>query len=530
VERELDAIREIGGVSTITILDDTFNVPKARFKEILRMMIKNNYGFKWNCFYRCDQGDEESIELMGRAGCEGVFLGVESGSDTMLETMNKTARRTDYLTAIPLLKDAGISTYASLIVGFPGETADTVHQTIEFIEKARPEFYRAQLWYADPVTPIWKLRDKYQIKGAAFNWSHVTMDSQTACDWIDKIFLSVDASVWLPQLGFEQWALFYLQRKGMPMDRIKTFLRMFNRVKREQIVSQKKKTISSEMAQRFRKACTFDDPGVNLPALKEEFSGRHYLAAEEFWSGESTTHPPLMKSALGLPILGSTAQRSVFWGVLDPDLAETLIAQYELPIAEIALGALALLISRLDGQEDVAILSAVKEETEWNPLPLRLKPCWGASRKEFLKGVSKANQMAREHRVFSRHILTNWILETGQETSRPTFEVGYLFFEATPSQYYADLSEVLEHDSEVLQNISLVLNVIARGNRYFLELVHCPSGKVENLITDLGNRLIGILRELAGNPEEFVGQTGSGNGSQHNPLTTDRDAAEAFRF
>ena len=92
VEGELNRLRDIGTVTTLTFLDDTFNVPKERFKEILRMMIRNQYGFKWNSFYRSDHGDEEAIELMGKAGCEGVFLGVESGSDQMLLRMNKTAR------------------------------------------------------------------------------------------------------------------------------------------------------------------------------------------------------------------------------------------------------------------------------------------------------------------------------------------------------------------------------------------------------------------------------------------------------
>jgi len=171
VKRELDAIREIGGITTLTFIDDTFNVPKGRFKELLRLMIKEDYGFKWNCFYRCDFGDEEAIELMGKAGCEGVFLGVESGSDRLLQGMNKSARRHDYMKAVPLLKDAGISTYASLIIGFPGETLDTVQETIDFLEEAKPDFFRAQLWYADPITPVWNDRHKYGINGSAFSWS-----------------------------------------------------------------------------------------------------------------------------------------------------------------------------------------------------------------------------------------------------------------------------------------------------------------------------------------------------------------------
>ncbi|PYX77907.1 MAG: PhpK family radical SAM P-methyltransferase, partial [Acidobacteria bacterium] len=163
-----NSLRELGNVTTLTFIDDTFNVPKARFKEILRMMIRNKYEFKWNCLYRSDHGDEEAIELMGRAGCEGVFLGVESGSDRMLEKMNKSARRKDYLKAIPLLRNAGISTYASLIIGFPGETYDTVQETISLVEEAQPEYFRAQLWYCDPVTPIWKKREEFGIRGSGF--------------------------------------------------------------------------------------------------------------------------------------------------------------------------------------------------------------------------------------------------------------------------------------------------------------------------------------------------------------------------
>lgn len=46
-------------------------MPKQRFREIMQMMIDNQYNFKWNSFYRSDQGDSETIALMARAGCEG---------------------------------------------------------------------------------------------------------------------------------------------------------------------------------------------------------------------------------------------------------------------------------------------------------------------------------------------------------------------------------------------------------------------------------------------------------------------------
>lgn len=261
VERHLDALRAVGTVSTLTFLDDTFNVPPKRFRELLQMMIRNGYGFHWNSFYRSDHGDAETIELMARAGCEGVFLGVESGSDSMLKRMNKTSRRHNYLQAIPAFREAGISTYASLIVGFPGETLETVQESWDLVEETRPDFFRAQLWYCDPMTPIWDRREELGVRGSAFNWTHDTMDVATACDLIDRLFLSVTGSLWLPQWGFEQWSTFYLQRRGMPIEQVKTFVRSFNALVREKLVHGGESPAHAELMERLALSCRFDAAG-----------------------------------------------------------------------------------------------------------------------------------------------------------------------------------------------------------------------------------------------------------------------------
>jgi anaerobic magnesium-protoporphyrin IX monomethyl ester cyclase len=258
VEAELDAIAEQGSVTSLTFLDDTCNVPKGRFKKVLRMMIEKQYGFRWNCFYRSDHGDEEVIELMAEAGCEGVFLGVESGSDTMLETMNKTARRSDYMKAIPLLKKAGIVTHANLIIGFPGENERTVAETRSLLEEARPDFFRAQLWYADPITPVWSRRNELGIEGSMFNWSHRTMDSATATDLVDDLFCTVRGSVWLPQSGFELWSVYYLQRRGMIVDQVKGVLRAFNSAVLENVGRGRPRELSQAARTRLEAAYRFE--------------------------------------------------------------------------------------------------------------------------------------------------------------------------------------------------------------------------------------------------------------------------------
>jgi anaerobic magnesium-protoporphyrin IX monomethyl ester cyclase len=228
VEAQLDHIRRIGTVTTITFVDDTFNVPNGRFKQIMRMMIRNGYEFRWSASLRADHVDAESIDLMRRSGCEGVFLGVESGSDRVLQTMNKSARPEHYRRLIPLLKEAGILTHCSLIVGFPGETQETVAESVALIEDTRPETFRAQAWYCDPATPIWSRRREFGLKGTGFDWAHRTMDCSTATEIVDDLFLTVRNSTWLPQNGFEAWSLLYLQRKGMPVEQVMRFVRDFN--------------------------------------------------------------------------------------------------------------------------------------------------------------------------------------------------------------------------------------------------------------------------------------------------------------
>jgi len=253
VEKELDALAQIGGITTLTFLDDTFNVPKKRFKEILQMMIRRDYGFRWNSFYRSDQGDHETIELMREAGCEGVFLGIESGSDIMLKKMEKTARRQHFVDAIPKLQSLGISVHASLIVGFPGETDTTLRETQALIEETQPDYFRAQLWYCDPLTPIWEKRHEVGIQGSGFSWRHHTMDSEIASDWVDRLFFTTKNSTWLPQHGFEQWSLFYLQRRGFSHQQIIDYVTLFNAVVKSQMSDKTLKSIPTPLLKDLRK-------------------------------------------------------------------------------------------------------------------------------------------------------------------------------------------------------------------------------------------------------------------------------------
>ncbi len=237
IEHELDSIRELGNAQNLVFIDDTFNVPLPRFKDICRMMIRKNYGFNWFSYFRCSNCDEEAFDLMSESGCKGVFLGIESGSPTILKNMNKAATIERYAYGIRQLHEREILTFGSFIIGFPGETRETVDETLNFIKENKPSYFRAQNWYCEPGTPVDRQREQYGINGEGFVWSHKTMDSLEAMDHIDRIFLSVGESLWLPQWSFDFWIIPYLIGRGISVDRFKEFMTLADKLLATEIAS-----------------------------------------------------------------------------------------------------------------------------------------------------------------------------------------------------------------------------------------------------------------------------------------------------
>jgi p-methyltransferase len=237
LEKEFDSIRALERIENVVFIDDTFNVPLPRFKDICRMMIKKDYRFNWFSYFRCSNSDAEAVDLMAESGCKGVFLGIESGSPAILKNMNKAATVEKYVDGIKMLEQRNILTFGSFIIGFPGETAETVQETIDFIKETKPTYYRTQMWYCEPGTPIERHRAKYNIDGEGFVWSHASMDSLEAMDHIDRIFLTVHESQWLPQWSFDFWIIPYLLGKGITADHFKGFMTEANKLLALEIAS-----------------------------------------------------------------------------------------------------------------------------------------------------------------------------------------------------------------------------------------------------------------------------------------------------
>lgn len=522
VEHELNHIRDIGTVTTLTFLDDTFNVPKTRFKDILRMMIRNNYGFKWNSFYRSDQGDPETIALMREAGCEGVFLGAESGSDTMLQHMNKTSRRKDYVNAIKLFREAGISTYTSLIVGFPGETYATVQETMEFLEEAQPDFFRAQLWYCDPVTPIWKKRDEYGITGSAFNWSHNTMDYRIASDLIDRMFLSVESSIWLPQFGFEQWSTFYLQRQGMTMAQIKHFLRAFNTAIKEKIVYPGKRDVDPATIDSIRASSRFD---TQQPVtLVDRFDPAGYKAAERFWTQQFrdlTPEPHLAALYQATPV--ETTDQATVTSQMDRAAIERLSTICAVDPAIVPLAALSILLSSLTGRQATTLVADLPDGSENSITPLKLDPRWELSFKDFAQEVQRRAEAARPHKLYGFHIVANPYRMDQHGGQVPVFDVAFSY---TPQHSLAD---ALTYYPRVLSAIQLELKIVPTEGVLQLCCVYNQGSLSAATVEQMATYLSTIIATAEAQPEITLKNI-MPEGSAYDINALENDESEMFSF
>jgi len=139
--------------------------------------------------------------------------------------MKKVATPEQYLRGMKFLNASGIMTFASLIVGFPGETERSVENTIQLLQDAGPTFFRGEIWYNNPRAPIYsKSKDVHNINGFGYKWRHNTMDWEQGCEMVLKLFNTVSNSTWLPMYDFDFWILPYLEGKGLTVDQIKNFV------------------------------------------------------------------------------------------------------------------------------------------------------------------------------------------------------------------------------------------------------------------------------------------------------------------
>jgi radical SAM superfamily enzyme YgiQ (UPF0313 family) len=142
------------GIKSLFFTDDSLMTLREEFEAVCEGLIERNYDLEWSINARTSEIDAEILELMQRAGCWQISYGVESGSWEILKRIKKAATPNMQARALELTRAAGIKSNAYIIIGFPGETKQTLAETEAFLKRVPIDTLRLTFFTPFPNTDI----------------------------------------------------------------------------------------------------------------------------------------------------------------------------------------------------------------------------------------------------------------------------------------------------------------------------------------------------------------------------------------
>ena len=158
VNNIVDEVEEIAelGYDRVWFADDCFTLNRSHLLGVCGEIVRRGVDVGWECLSRVDTMDAEVAEGMKRAGCIGVFFGIESGNDSVLNIMKKRITTAQAKHAVYEAKAAGLKVGAFFIVGYPGESDKTVLDTVRFASGLPLDYLSFTLPYPIPGTPLYE--------------------------------------------------------------------------------------------------------------------------------------------------------------------------------------------------------------------------------------------------------------------------------------------------------------------------------------------------------------------------------------
>lgn len=128
----MKSLKEKFGVEFISIEDDNFLLFKPRAEEICKKIIDHSLDISWTCLGRVNNVDDNILRLMKKAGCESIYVGLESGVPRILKLINKNISKKEINEGLRKIKANGLKVIGSFILGIPSETKDEMKQTVDY--------------------------------------------------------------------------------------------------------------------------------------------------------------------------------------------------------------------------------------------------------------------------------------------------------------------------------------------------------------------------------------------------------------
>ena len=205
-EKLLEEIQTLNklGIQHIHMYADLFTVNRQQVVEMCKLIIDHCPGITWTCNSRVDYVDEEMLMLMGKAGCTLISWGIESGNELILKQAHKGYRMEQAYSALNWAKKAGIKNWGYFIIGLPGETVQSIRESIDLSKKLPLDIALFHVAAPYPGTPFFFEVVENGWFRPGTNWEEVDMDQATVLDYPN---LKAEEILYWQKRAFREWAL-----------------------------------------------------------------------------------------------------------------------------------------------------------------------------------------------------------------------------------------------------------------------------------------------------------------------------------
>lgn len=156
VVEEIETAYKQLGIPNFFISDDLFTLNRKRVMAICERIMERGLKITWTCLSRVNTVDPEMLALMKKSGCYLISFGLESGSQKILDRLDKGTTVEQAIKAVEMTHAAGIKVFGSFMIGSPGETAETVDQTIALIRRMKLDEVGLGVTTAYPGTDLYE--------------------------------------------------------------------------------------------------------------------------------------------------------------------------------------------------------------------------------------------------------------------------------------------------------------------------------------------------------------------------------------
>lgn len=148
------------GFNEVMFNDATITSDMKWAASLFEGMIKSNINLTWNCSTRADRVNPEILKLMKAAGCHTIAIGMESVDATVLKNIRKGVSAENIREAISMIKRSGMDTILFCVVGFPGETKESIETTIAFLKTLDTTYITLGIAVPTPGTDFYRFVEK----------------------------------------------------------------------------------------------------------------------------------------------------------------------------------------------------------------------------------------------------------------------------------------------------------------------------------------------------------------------------------